>query len=90
MLFGRRTHEPRCVRRLRASSEQKAAIAELREMGYEIERLADGRIRQTWRAGVPRPEIETLRKTTSRMMSLIESAHGTRQRFEILAKSKEY
>jgi len=71
-------------------SEQKAAIAELREMGYEIERLPDGRIRQTWRAGAPRPDIETSRKTTPRVMSLIQSVHGTRQRFEILAKSKEY
>jgi len=71
-------------------SEQQSAIAELHEMGYEIERLAGGRIRQTWRAGAPRPDIETLRKTTPRMMSLIQSVHGTRQRFEILAKSKEY
>jgi hypothetical protein len=56
-------------------SEQQSAIAELHEMGYEIDRLADGRIRQTWRAGAPRPDIETLRKTTPRMMSLIQSVH---------------
>jgi hypothetical protein len=43
-------------------SEQQSAIAELHEMGYEIERLADGRIRQTRRAAAPRPDIETLRK----------------------------
>jgi hypothetical protein len=73
-----------------SESEQQSAIAELHEMGYEIERLAGGRIRQKWRAGAPRPDIETLRKTTPRTMSLIQSVHGTRQRFEILAKSKEY
>jgi hypothetical protein len=59
-------------------------------MGYEIEILLDNKIRQTRRAGVPRHDLETLRNPTPRMMSLIQSLHGTRQRFGILAKSKEY
>ncbi len=72
-------------------SERHAAIAELREMGYEIE-VSDDRkqIRQKWRAGAPRHDTETLRRTTPRMMSLLQSVHGTRQTFEILAKSKEF
>jgi len=70
--------------------EQQAAIVELRDMGYEIEILPDRKIRQTRRAGAPRQDIDELRKTTPRMMSLIQSLHGTRQRFEILARSKEY
>jgi hypothetical protein len=71
-------------------AERQAAIAELSEMGYEIEILPDRQIRQRWRAGAPRPDIATLRKQTPRMMALIQSLHGTRQRFEILAKSKEF
>lgn len=71
-------------------NEQREALAELREMGYEIEILPDNKIRQTPRAGAPRRDLETLRNQTPRMMSLIQSLHGTRQRFEILAKSKEY
>ena len=71
-------------------TEREAAITELREMGYEVEFLAGGKIRQTKRAGAPRHDIETLRKQAPRMMSLIQSLHGTRSRFEILAKSKEF
>jgi len=71
-------------------TERQAAVAELREMGYEIEILPDGKIRQTRRAGAPRQDSETLRKQVPRMMSLIQSVHGTRRRFETLAKSKEF
>ena len=71
-------------------AERQAAIAELNEMGYDIEVLPDGRIRQTPKPGAPRRDIETLRKQTPRMMSLIQAVHGTRQRFEILGKSKEF
>jgi hypothetical protein len=71
-------------------AERQAAIAELNEMGCEIEVLPDGKIRLTRRAGAPRRDIETLRKEAPRMMALIETVHGTRQRFEILAQSKEF
>jgi hypothetical protein len=71
-------------------SERHAAIVELREMGYEIEFLSHGKIRQTKRAGAPRHDIETLRKQAPHMMSLIQSLRGTRPRFEVLAKSKEF
>ena len=71
-------------------TERKAAIAELNEMGYEIEILPNRQIRQRWRAGASCPDLATLRKQTPQMMALIQSLHGTRQRFEILAKSKEF
>ena len=71
-------------------SERQAALTELREMGYEIEFLSEGRIRQTKRAGAPRHDIEALRKQAPRMMSLIQSLRGTRQRVEILAKSTDF
>jgi len=71
-------------------TERQSAIDELREMGYEIEILPDGKIRQTSRAGAPHQDLETLRRQTPRMASLIQSLHGTRHRFETLAKSKEF
>ena len=71
-------------------TERQSALAELREMGYEIEILPDGKIRHTRSAGAPRQNVETLRKQAPRMVSLIQSVHGTRQRLETLAKSKEF
>lgn len=70
--------------------ERQAALAELREMGYEIEILSDGKIRQTRRAGAPCQDVETLRKQAPRVASLVQCLHGTRQRFETLAKSKPF
>ena len=70
--------------------EREAALAELREMGYDIEILPNGAIRQTKRPDAPRHDIETLRMQVPRMMSLIQSVHGRRQRVETLAKSKEF
>ena len=71
-------------------AERRAAVAELNEMGYDIEILPDRSIRQTARAGAPHQDIETLRQQAPRMMSLLLAIHGTRPRFEILAKSKEF
>jgi hypothetical protein len=72
-------------------AERQVAVAQLREMGYEIGVSADRRqIRQTAMPGAPRQDIETLRKQTPRMMSLIEAIHGTRKHFQILAKSKDF
>jgi hypothetical protein len=71
--------------------ERKAAIAELGEMGYDIEVSADHKqIRQKKKPGAPPIDIETLRKRTPRMMALMQTVHGTRRRFEILAKSGEF
>lgn len=70
--------------------EQQAAMAELNEMGYDIEVMSDGKIRQTFRPGAPRRDRETLQEQVPRMMSLLQSLHGARPRFEILAKSKEF
>ena len=70
--------------------ERQAALAELREMGYEIEMLPDGEIRQSRRSDAPRQDSETVRKQAARMASLILSLRGTRPRFETLAKSKEF
>ena len=72
-------------------TERQAAIAELHEMGYEIEVSADRKEdRLNLRKGVPRPDIESARNQGPRMMSLIQAVHGKRQRFEILAKSKDF
>jgi hypothetical protein len=71
-------------------TERHAAMAELRKMGYEIEILPDQRIRQTQKAGAPRQDVETLRRQAPRMMALIQTVHGKRPRFEILAKSQGF
>jgi len=72
-------------------TERKAAIAELLEMGYEIEVSTDRRqIRQKRIVGTTVPDLETAKKQASRMMSLLQAVHGTRHRLVILAKSKEF
>lgn len=71
-------------------SERQAALAELREMGYEFEVLPDGKIRQTRKPGAPRQDIETLRRQAPRMLLLMQSVQGKRPRFETLAKSKDF
>jgi len=71
-------------------SERRAALAELREMGYEIEVLPDGKIRQTRRKDAPRQNIETLRMQAMRMLSLMQAVHGTCPRIETLAKSEDF
>lgn len=72
-------------------TERQAAITELRDMGFEIEVSSDGsQIRQKRREGAPHTDIETMRKQTPRIMSLLHAVRGKRERFEILAKSKEF
>ena len=72
-------------------TERAAAMAELHEMGYEIEVSNDRKqIRQKRISGTPRQDIKNLRKQAPHMMSLLQAGHGTRQRLEILAKSNEF
>jgi hypothetical protein len=70
--------------------ERQAALTELHQMGFQIELSADRKqIRQTRRPDAPLHDKAALRKMAPRMMSLIQSLKGTRQRFEVLAKSPE-
>jgi len=70
--------------------EQQAALAELEQMGFQVEVSPDRKqIRQTRRPDAPRHDQSALRKMSPRMMSLIQSLKGTRQRFEVLAQSPE-
>ena len=72
-------------------TERQAAIAELRQMGFELEVSADRKqISQKWIAGTPKPSREAIRKAIPRQMALLQAVHGTRQHLEILAKSKEF
>lgn len=72
-------------------TERQAALTELRDMGFEIEVSPDGsQIRQKRREGAPRADAETMRKLAPRIMSLLQAARGKRERFEILARSKEF
>lgn len=70
--------------------EQQAALAELNQMGFQIEVSTDRKqIRQTRKPDAPLLDKAALRKMAPRMMSLIQSLKGTRQRLEVLAKSPE-
>jgi hypothetical protein len=71
-------------------AERQAAIKGFNEMGYEIEILPGERVRQSRRPGAKRHDLETLKKTTPRMMELIQAVRGVRQRWETLVKSKEF
>jgi hypothetical protein len=70
--------------------ERNAAVAEMREMGYEIEILSDGSIRQTPLENMPRPDLETLKRQALRMGMLIQSIGGKRTQIEILARSEGF
>jgi hypothetical protein len=71
-------------------AERQAATKEFNEMGYEIDILPGERVRQCRRAGAKRHDLETLKKTTPRMMELIQAVRGVRQCWETLVKSKEF
>lgn len=72
-------------------AEREAAMTELRDMGFEIDVSPDGsQVRQKRREGAPQLDAETMRKQTPRIMSLIHAVRGKRERFEILAKSKDF
>lgn len=74
-----------------SENEREAAISELRQMGYEAEVSADRKqIRPKRIPGAPRQDMEALRQQAPRMMWLIQSLHGKRPRFEVLAKSKDF
>jgi hypothetical protein len=71
--------------------DQQAAVAEMRDMGYEIELSTDRKqVRMKAVSGTTPRDQETLRKQTPRMMSLIQDIRGARQHFIVLAKSKEF
>jgi hypothetical protein len=72
-------------------AEQEAAITELNEMGFDVERSTDPRQTVlTPRSGVPRPDTKTAQDRAPRIMALVQSLRGTRQVVELLAKSKEF
>jgi hypothetical protein len=74
-----------------SDADRQAAMAELREMGYEMELSADRKRAQVKAIpGIPPRNRETLRIQAPRMMSLIQDVRGTRQRYQTLAKSKEF
>lgn len=70
--------------------DRNAALAELKKMGYEIELLPDGKIRQSGKRGSPPKPIDFIRKETPRMMQLMKAVHGRREKLETLAQSKDF
>jgi hypothetical protein len=73
-------------------AEQRAALDELGEMGFQVERSADLRqISTTCKPGAKRTDNSKAAKEFAlRMQKLIGALSGSRPRVEILAKSKEF
>ena len=72
-------------------AEQQKALAELHEIGFDVEVSADGK--QTSlkrRSGVPPPDPNAAKRAAPRMMALLRSVRPTRQRVDILARSKDF
>jgi hypothetical protein len=74
-----------------SDAEQEGAVAELNEMGFEVERSTERRgVALIPRPGVPRPDTKTAKRTAARVMSLVQALSGERPRVEILAQSKDF
>jgi hypothetical protein len=74
-----------------SDAEQQAALAELNQMGFEVEVSADRQQSSLkWRSGVRLPDTKTIGSTAPRVMSLLQSLRGTRPRIDILASSKDF
>lgn len=69
--------------------ERKAALAKLDEMGFEIEVLPNGAVRQRLKSGASRPSREQAANLGLQMFPLVRAAYGKRPRIETLAKSDE-
>jgi|ERR1700748_1627691 len=73
-----------------SETERNAAIAELHEMGYQVEILPDRSVRQSRLPGAPIPGTEAIRNQMPRMMTLIQTVQGSLHRFEVLAKTEGF
>lgn len=72
-------------------SERQAAIAELGEMGYEVQVSADRKqVSLVPKPGSPRVDKKQSQRIASRMQDVLQSVRGTRHRVEVLAISKDF
>jgi hypothetical protein len=74
-----------------SEADQQAAMAELNQMGFEVEVSAD-RLQTSlqWKPGVRPPDIKTFKSTTPQVMYWLQSLTGRRPQIEVLAKSKGF
>ena len=74
-----------------SEAEQQAAIAELNELGFEVERSADQKeVVLRPRSPSPHPDTNKAQGTAPRVMALVQSLSGTRHQVELLARSEEF
>jgi hypothetical protein len=73
-----------------SETDRHRAIAELHEMGYQVEIMPDHSIQQTRLPGASMPDAEAIRKQLPRMMALIQTVHASLHRFEVLAKTEGF
>ena len=72
-------------------SERQAALAEINELGFEIQVSADRKqVTQSRRPGVPPPDRKTSERIATRMMNLLQTVRGIRPIVEVLAISKDF
>ena len=75
-----------------SGAEKQAAIAELNQMGFEVERSTDPKeVVLRPRSLSPQPDTEKKAQSTApRGMALLRSLRRTRWQIELLARSKEF
>jgi hypothetical protein len=71
-----------------SQEEQDSALAELKQMGYQVEISSDRRtIRESRLPGIPPPSKEQARERAPRMMELVFALSGRRRPKEVLLQS---
>ena len=74
-----------------SEAEQQAAIAELNDLGFEVERSADLKeVALRRRSPSPHPDTTKAQGTAPRVMALVQSLSGRRQQVELLARSEDF
>ena len=74
-----------------SEAEQLAAITELNEMGFDVERPeGTGQVALVPRPGDRRRLAKAAKDLSPRIMRLVQSLSGRRPRIEVLAKSKDF
>lgn len=74
-----------------SEAEQQAAITELNEMGFDVERQEGTReVGLRPRSGTQRRDSRTVKEAAPRILRLVQSLSGRRPRIEVLAKSKDF
>ena len=70
--------------------DRQSALGKLEQLGVAAKIMPDGKISLSQTPDARRQNAELLREKGERIYSLLLDAHGTRKRWEILAKSENF